>query len=125
MNNYNVPESAIDDLNSHTSSDDGVSDADVERVADFIEKRLFREKGKISKLAARAHQLFADRIGDAVEDFGDEDDGGISIIGRISIRDPNESGRQIYFISCGVILEIARDHFDEFADEARNLGWLK
>lgn len=115
--NSNVPESAVDDLNAHTSSDDGVSDKDIQRVADFIELALLRGKGDIEyrRLARRYFiEMVVDHMCDHDVNLCDE-----------AISDYTEAGFKLLLIVRCWIKVIAEKHFDEFADEARNLGWIE
>lgn len=123
--NSNVPESAIDDLNAHTSSDDGVSDSQIEDMADFIEIRLFAEKGKLSKEAVIAHDAFEERMKDAINEQRGCDEAFSARIGRLSFSNSDLAAEQLEDLSREVIRWVAEQHFDELADEARNLGWLE
>lgn len=123
----NVPESAIDDLNAHTSSDDGPSPSQVADMAEFIEIRLFAEKGKLSKEAVIAHDAFEERIKDVINDQRGCDEAFSSWIARSSLYYPDSDrmADALAELSREVILWVAEQHFDELADEARNLGWIE
>lgn len=113
----NVPESAIDDLNAHTSSDNVVSDRDIQRVADFIELVLLKGRGD------KAHQAKAKRyFKEMIVDYMCEFDIGLC---EQALDDHQEAGVALLTITRGWIRDVANYYFDEFADEARNLGWIE
>lgn len=125
MNNYNVPESAINALEEHTSSDDGLSDSQISDMADFIELRLFAEKGELSREAVFALFAFEERMKDAINEQRGSDEAFSSWIGRLSRYDPDGAAEKLAELSREVILWVAEQHFDELADEARSLGWIE
>lgn len=125
MNNYNVPESAINALDEHTSSDNGLSHSQIADMADFIELRLFAEKGKLSREAVVAHKAFEDRMVDAINEERGSDEAFSSWIGRLSRYDPDSAAEMLAELSREVILWVAEQHFDELAEEARSLGWIE
>lgn len=125
MNNYNVPESAVDALEAHTSSDDGPNDSQIYNMADFIEVRLFSEQGRFSKEAVIAHDAFEERMNDAVNEQRGCDESFSSWVGRLAISDPDRAIEEWSKLSREVILWVAEQRFDDLADEARNMGYLQ
>lgn len=121
----NVPESAIDDLNAHTSSDDGPSPSQIEDMAEFIEIHLFEEKGRLSKEAVIALDAFEERMKDVANDQRGCDEAFSSCVGRASLSQPYEASRMWAKLAREVIRWVAEQHFDELADEARSLGWIE
>lgn len=122
-------EQALNDFHRWEDEQPEITDKQIDQVASFIERRLLRASGRSSpelrEPSALAHKLFADRIADAIVDFGDDEDDGITVISRLALIDHDEAGYQLHHISTGVIAEIARDRFDDFAPAARDYGWLE
>ena len=96
----------------------------IEDVAHFIEHRLLNQCGKLDTLAARAFNLHADYMADAVDELAQGADETVAaFLGRLSLTDPTEAGIKLQEIARGAIWLMANDHFDEFFAEAQDLGW--
>lgn len=109
----------------HQDAQPEITDKMIEGVASYIELHLFRGKaGPLSRLAALAHKVFTDRVSDALVEFGEEDEDGISLLVRMAMNGGGESEYEMGNIGRGVILEIARDHYDDFCFEAACWGYL-
>ncbi|MEW5251806.1 hypothetical protein [Microbulbifer discodermiae] len=119
-------EDALPDYECHQDSQREITDKQIKKVSDFIECRLFKERGVLSKAAVRARELFADAMADQIDSLaGNSDSTGPEHIGLLAIHDAVEAGFEIQEAARKAIAHIAVEHFEEFSAEARCWGWLE
>ncbi|MEW5248640.1 hypothetical protein [Microbulbifer discodermiae] len=119
-------EEALPDYECHQDSQREITQKDIEAVAEFIECRLFKERGVLSKAAVRAYELFADAMADRIDSLaGNFDSTGPEHIGWLSLQDAAKAGLKLQKAARNAIAHIAEEHFEEFSAEARCWGWLE
>ncbi|MEW5248890.1 hypothetical protein [Microbulbifer discodermiae] len=119
-------EEALPDYECHQDNQREITQKDIEAVAEFIEYRLLKERGVLSKAAVHARELFADAMADQIDSLaGNSDSTGPEHIGLLAIHDAVEAGFEIQEAARNAIAHIAEEHFEEFSAEARCWGWLE
>ncbi|MEW5251539.1 hypothetical protein [Microbulbifer discodermiae] len=119
-------EDALPDYECHQDNQREITQKDIEAVAEFIECRLLKERGVLSKAAVRAYELLADEMADRIDSLaGNSDSAGPEYIGWLSLQDAAKAGFKLQEAARNAIAHIAEEHFEEFAAEARCWGWLE
>ncbi|MEX2964764.1 hypothetical protein [Microbulbifer sp. TYP-18] len=119
-------EDALPDYECHQDSQREITEQEIETVAEFIEYRLLKERGILSKAAVRAHELLADEMADQIDSLaGNSDSTGPEYIGWLSLQDAAKAGIKLQQAARKAIAHIAEEHFEEFSTEARCWGWLE
>ncbi|MEX2962823.1 hypothetical protein [Microbulbifer sp. TYP-18] len=119
-------EEALPDYECHQDNQREITQKDIEAVAEFIEYRLLKERGILSKAAVRAYELFADEMADRIDSLAESSDStGPEYIGWLSLQDAAKAGIKLQEAARKAIAHIAEEHFEEFSAEARCWGWLE
>lgn len=118
-------EDALAAYERHQDAQPEITDKMIEGVANLIEQRLLKPgKGGSEYRTQQAINIFTDRISDALVDFGEEEEDGISLLVRMAMDGRGESEYEMGNIGRAVVLEMARDHYDDFCFEASCWGYL-
>ncbi|MFD1216382.1 hypothetical protein [Microbulbifer celer] len=89
----------------------------IEKMAQFVERRLLSSAGRLSENQVLAQRLFEDLIGDRAES--------LSAVAITALSDGAEAGMALARMAREVADEIAVTHYDEFENEAREWGWIE